>query len=224
MTGVKQVRVLRNVLVWTILCVIVLWLVEARLWAHRTAIVFGVVAGSCYAVWHWRHLSRRITRRGRHFEPNKILVHYLSLVEVLLSAVGYNPYLAIPIGVVLVVGVLLSTLSDMWWTVMASTFGLASGAVLAGYILNYERFHGPLHYQYDSRTWSGAEGMIYRLATVVIALTPGGKVDYQGELWHAVSLSGESIGPGERVEVISVERLTLYVDRAPPRGESTARV
>jgi membrane protein implicated in regulation of membrane protease activity len=223
MAGVKQVRVLRKVMVWAVVCAIVLWLVRVQLRAHWTAIVFGVVAGSFYAVWHWRHLSRRIARRDRHFERNKIFVHYLSIVEVLVSAVGYNPYLAIPIGVILVVGVLLSALSGVWWAVMVATFGLTSGAVLAGYIICYERFHGPLHYQYDSRTWSGAEGMLYRVATVVKPLTPVGKVDYQGELWNAVSLSGEPIGAGARVEVISVERLTLYVDRAPPPVESIAK-
>jgi hypothetical protein len=97
MTGVKQVRVLRNVLIWTILCAFVLWLVRARLWAHWTAIVFGVVAGSCSANWHWRRLSRRLARRDRPFERNKIFVHYLSIVEVLLSHVGYNPYLDLAI-------------------------------------------------------------------------------------------------------------------------------
>lgn len=223
MPGVKQVRVLRKVMVWAVVCAIVLWLVRVQLRAHWPAIVFGVVAGGFYAVWHWRHLSRRIARRDRHFERNKIFVHYLSIVEVLVSAVGYNPYLAIPIGVMLVVGVLLSTLSGVWWAVMVATFGLTSGAVLAGYIICYERSHGPLHYQYDSRTWSGAEGMLYRVATVVKPLTPVGKVDYQGELWNAVSLSGEPIDAGARVEVISVERLTLYVDRAPPPVESIAK-
>jgi membrane-bound ClpP family serine protease len=34
-------------------------------------------------------------------------------------------------------------------------------------------------------------------------------------LWNAVSLSGEPIDVGEQVEVISTERLTLYVDRLP---------
>jgi hypothetical protein len=87
----------------------------------------------------------------------------------------------------------------------------------------YEGFHGPLHYQYDSRTWAGTEGMLYRVATVVKPLTPVGKVDYQGELWNAASLSGERIGVGERVEVITVERLRLYVDRVPPRAESIAK-
>jgi membrane protein implicated in regulation of membrane protease activity len=223
MTGVKQARVLRNVLLWAILCACMLWVLGARLWAHWSAIIVGAVAGSSYAVWHWRQLAGRIARRGRPFEPNKIFVHYLSLVEVLLSAVGYNAYLAIPLVVVLVVSVLLLALSGIWWAIMAASFGLASSLVLGGYILRYERVHGSLYYQYDSRTWSGAEGMLYRPATVVIPLTPGGKVDYQGELWHAVSLSGAPIGVGECVEVISVERLTLYVDRVPPQGESTAR-
>ena len=223
MTAVKQARVLRNVLIWTGLCGIVLWVIGARLWGHWTAIIFGVLAGSGFAIWRWRHLSRRISRRDYHFEPNKIFVHYLSIIEVPLSALGYNPYLVIPMAVVLMVGVTLLALSSLWWVVMAATFGLAGGAVLAGCILCYERFHGPLHYQYDSRTWSGAEGMLYRPATVVRPLTPTGKVDYQGELWRAVSLSGEPIGAGERVEVISVERLTLYVDRSPP-GDSTRHV
>jgi len=82
--------------------------------------------------------------------------------------------------------------------------------------LRYERRHGPLYDQYDSCTWSGAEGMLYRVGTVVKPLTPEGKVDLQGEWWNAVSISGEPIAAGERVEVIAVERLTLYVDRVSP--------
>jgi membrane-bound ClpP family serine protease len=201
----------------------VLWLVRVQLWAHWTAIAFGVVAGSCYANRHWRRLSRRITQRDRHFVRNKIFVHYVSIVELLLSVVGYNPNLAIPLGVVLVVGVLFRALSGMWWTVMVAMFGLDSSAVLGGYIMRYEWFHRPLHYQYDSCTWAETEGMLYRVATVVKPLIPEGKVDYQGELWNAVSLSCERIGIGERVEVVTVERLRLYVDRVPPWAESIAK-
>src|SRR5262245_20687332 len=82
MTGVKRARVLGYVLLWAILCACVLWVLGARLWAHWSAIIVGAVAGSSYAVWHWRQLAGRIARRGRPFEPNKIFVHYLSLVEV----------------------------------------------------------------------------------------------------------------------------------------------
>jgi membrane protein implicated in regulation of membrane protease activity len=215
-----SVRVLRNVMVWGSLCAIMLWLMRAWLWQNRTAVLLGVAAGSLFALWRWRRLSRRIARRHRRFDRNKVFVHYVNAVEALLSAVAYNPYLAIPIGVLLFAGVLLSVLSGAWWAILVAAFGLTSCGMLAGCIIGYERRHGPLHYQYDSRMWSGAEGMLYRTATVVKPLTPAGKVDYQGELWNAVSLSGDPIDVGDRVEVISVERLTLYVDRAPQSGPS----
>jgi hypothetical protein len=46
---------------------------------------------------------------------------------------------------------------------------------------------------------------------------------HRRELWNAVSLSGDPIDAGERVEVVSVERLTLYVDRVPPSGHLLSR-
>jgi membrane protein implicated in regulation of membrane protease activity len=180
--------------------------------------VGAAVAGGSYALWRWRHLSRRIARRDRRFERNKIFVHYLDTAEVSLSALAYNAYLAIPIGMAVVAAMLLSAFSGVWWAVLVGAFGLASSGVLLGYIICYKRLHGPLYYQYDCRMWSGAEGILYRTATVVKPLTPDGKVDYHGELWEAVSLGGEAIDVGDCVEVISVERLTLYVDRVPHSG------
>src|SRR5262245_53428812 len=109
---VKQVRVLRNVVIWGLLCALVLWLIRGRLWPNRTALLLGALAGSLYACWHWRHLSRRIARRDRRFERNKIFVHYLNTVEVLLSAVAYNPSLALPIGVVWFASILFSAFSS----------------------------------------------------------------------------------------------------------------
>lgn len=218
MAAVKQVRVVRNVIVWSTLCALVLWLVRSRLGEHREALLLGVAAGALYAVAHWRRLSGRIVRRDRRFERNKIFVHYLNAVEVLLSAVAYSHVLAIPIGVALGIVVLLSIISGGWWAVLIGSFGVASGTLLTSYVLRYERLHGPVYYQYDSRYWSGAEGMLYRVATVVKPLTPTGKVDLQGELWEAVSISGEPIEVGQPVEVIAVERLTLYVDRVSPES------
>jgi membrane protein implicated in regulation of membrane protease activity len=215
MAVVKHVRVLRNIVIWSALCVIVLWLVRSQVWAHGEALLLGAGAGASYAVVHWRRLSGRIARRERRFARNKIFVQYLDAGELLLNAVAYSHVLAIPIGVALGVVVLLSVISGGWWAVFIGSFGLAGGVVLTSYILRYERLHGPLHYQYDSRYWFGAEGMLYRVATVIQPLTPAGKVDFQGELWTAVSISGEPIDVGERVEVIAVERLTLYVDRVP---------
>ena len=65
--------------------------------------------------------------------------------------------------------------------------------------------------------------MLYQVGTVVHPLTPSGKVSIAGVLWNAVSLSGETIDNGQPVEVLSIERLTLYVDRlaatSKPWGE-----
>ena len=79
----------------------------------------------------------------------------------------------------------------------------------------YEHHNGPVYYQYDSRAWNGAEGMLYQCGKVVQPLVPNGKVMVNGELWNAISLSGEPIDVGTMVEVISSEGLTLNVDRLP---------
>jgi len=154
-----------------------------------------------------------VTRRDRRYERNKIFVHYLSLVEVLIATVAYNHYLAIPLGLLLLAVLLIDTFSVHWWTVLASALGCTATMVTAASTLRYERHHGPLYYQYNSESWSGAEGSLYQIGTVVAPLCPTGKVKLQGVLWNAVSLSGEPIEIGEQVEVVCIERLTLYVDR-----------
>ena len=219
MALVKQVRVLRNVVWVGALCLLALVLVRARLWEHRAALGLGGVAGGLCGWLRWGQLRRNIARRDRRYERNKIFVHYLSLVEMALGAVAYNPYLAMPLGLILLAGVLLTHLSHQWWTILASSAGLSGAVVLACCIVRYEHHDGPLYYQYDNAGWSGAEGMLYQVGTVVQPLTPEGKVTIQGVWWNAVSLSGEVIGMAERVEVISINRLTLYVDRLPTSSE-----
>lgn len=212
---VKQVRVLRTVAIVCGLCALVLWLLRYRLWEHRDAFVLGLPAGIAIGICRWWQLSRNIARRDRRYERNKIFVNYLNLAEVITAAVVYNHYLTIPLGLLLLAVVLLGTLSAHWWTVLASSLGLGTTGVLAGCIVWYEQRHGRLYYQYKSEDWSGAEGMLYQVGTVIEPLNPAGKVTMQGVLWNAVSQSGETIEIGERVEVISIERLTLYVDQLP---------
>lgn len=215
MALVKQVRVLRNVVWVGALCMLALALVRPHLWEHREALGLGGVAGGLCGWLRWRQLRRNIARHDRRYERNKIFVHYLSLVELALGAVAYNPYLAMPLGLALLAGVLLPHLSHQWWTILASSVGLSGAGLLAGCLVRYERRHGPLYYQYHNAGWSGAEGMLYQVGTVVQPLTPAGKVTIQGVVWNAVSLSGEALAVGEQVEVISVNRLTLEVDRLP---------
>jgi membrane protein implicated in regulation of membrane protease activity len=213
--AVRQVRVLRNVLIGSGLCALVLWLLRARFGQHRDALALGLLVGMVVGLLFWRHLSRKIARRDRRYERNKIFVNYLNLPEVLIAAVVYNPFLFIPIGSLLLIAVLLGTLSAHWWITLASSLGLGATGVVAGCVVWYERHHGRLYYQYNSENWSGAEGLLYQVGTVRQPLTPSGKVIIQGVLWNAVSVSRETIEVGEPVEVISVDRLTLYVDRLP---------
>ena len=90
-----------------------------------------------------------------------------------------------------------------------------AASVVAVALLGFEQQHGPVFYQYISEDWGGAEGLLYQEGRVVEALTPRGKVTVQNVLWNAVSMSGESIDVGTTIEVIAIERLTLYVDRLP---------
>lgn len=214
-----QVRVLRNVFGLGVLCALALWLVRERLWEHAPGISLSVAAGAVGGWLWWWHLSRTIARREQRYERNKIFVHYLNLLEAVLAAVAYNPLLALPLGAVLLAVVVGTSLFSQTWIVYLGSSGLAGLGVLTGALLRYECDHGPVYYQYNNEGWSGAEGLVYQRARVVQLLAPAGKVTMQGVLWNAVSLSGESIEIGAQVEVISTERLTLYVDRLPPHEE-----
>ena len=62
-------------------------------------------------------------------------------------------------------------------------------------------------------TVSTAETVVGRVGTVTADLAPTGMVQVASELWTAVSDNDEVIRAGERVEVVSLEELTLRVSR-----------
>ena len=219
MAQVKQVRVIRNLIGLGLLCAGLIWLLGDRTWQASDALAWGAALAVPGALLHWRYLARRITRRDRRYERNKIPVSYLSVFEALAAAFVYSYYLAIPVVLGAVVLLVTVSLSGHWWTVLGASCGLAWVVVLTGRILMYEWRHGALYYQYDNSNWTGAEGMLYQCGTVVQPLAPSGKVNMPGGvLWNAVSQSGEAIDSGESVEVVDVQRLTLYVDRLPGPG------
>lgn len=61
------------------------------------------------------------------------------------------------------------------------------------------------------RVVTGSEGMIGFTGEVTESLNPHGMVRVHGELWNAVSVSGE-IARGEKVRVREMKNLTLYVE------------
>lgn len=214
-SNVKQVRVIRNVAITWMLCAVVLLGLYTRLWEHRATVGLSIAFGLAAGGMRWWALRRRIVRRDRRYERNKIFVHYLSVVEAWLTAIAYNVYLSIPIGVTLLALVWLGAFSTSSWLISLWSAIWVAASVVAVRLYGYEWQHGPVFYQYNSENWGGTEGLLYQGGTVVSALTPAGKVNVQGVLWNAVSMSGEPIDTGEAIEVIRVERLTLYVDRLP---------
>jgi membrane-bound serine protease (ClpP class) len=63
-----------------------------------------------------------------------------------------------------------------------------------------------------SKPTLGVEGLLGEIGEARSALAPRGKIFVHGEYWNAVA-DGE-IAPGERVEVVSVDGMTLKVKRA----------
>ena len=216
MAQIGQVRVWRNLVGWGLLCCGLIWWLGDRVRHAPDALAWGAALAIPGSLTHWRYLARRITRSDRRYERNKIPVHYLSVFEALVATFAESYYLAIPALLGLVIVALSVSLSGHWWTVLGATCGLVWAVVLAICILFYEWRHGALHYQYDNSNWTGAEGLLYQCGTVVQQLDPAGKVNMPGDvLWNAESQSGETIETGTSVEVIRVQRLTLYVDRLP---------
>jgi membrane-bound ClpP family serine protease len=59
---------------------------------------------------------------------------------------------------------------------------------------------------------TGREELTGKTATVKVALKPAGMVLFKGELWSAVSESGQ-VEPGEEVIINKVDGLRLYVTK-----------
>lgn len=59
---------------------------------------------------------------------------------------------------------------------------------------------------------TGIEGMVGETGETMDALHPAGRVRAHGEIWNAVSVTG-NINRGEKVRVTEVKDLTLYVER-----------
>ena len=210
---VKQTRIIQNILLMGFVFVLIVLLVLDRLYANLGIVFWATLSGVVYGQFHWSWLKRRIRREDRRFERNKVFVRFISPLELALFAAASSDYILFGIVVFGFFGLIFDWILGYWMSVFVGCFGLCASVVLGLQVLVYELRKGPLFYQYDSRDWSGAEGLLYQQGKVVKALTPNGKVMVNGEIWNAVSLSGEFMDLGTLVEVISREGLTLNVDK-----------
>lgn len=100
-----------------------------------------------------------------------------------------------------------ASLNPLVLAVMTLCVAAISGTVLLGLIRSRRR-----------PVTTGKEGMIGQVAMVTEALTPTGQVKLQGEIWAAKNFlaPGEVIEAGQRVRVMAVKGLTLYVAPLSP--------
>ncbi len=58
---------------------------------------------------------------------------------------------------------------------------------------------------------TGKSGMVGQFAEVTVDCNPKGLVKFSGEIWKAVSITGEQIPKGAEVEIVEIDHLTLKV-------------
>ena len=94
------------------------------------------------------------------------------------------------------------------WFVLLPTVGATAGVVMFAVGAGLRALHRP--------PTTGAAGMVGQTGVVRTALDPEGQVLVGGELWGAVTRDGP-VPPGEHVEIVSVDGLTLTVTRTARR-------
>ena len=88
--------------------------------------------------------------------------------------------------------------------------------VIAGVVLGTTGFFffvvGAVYRSLRNRPSTGSEAMVGQLATVSHELAPRGQVELLGELWRAELVEGGApVPPGQRVQVVALDGLTLKV-------------
>jgi membrane protein implicated in regulation of membrane protease activity len=89
-------------------------------------------------------------------------------------------------------------------------------------LLNAGYYHRAMMKSRKLRVTTGREGMLGQDATVISWEASRGKVRCDGEIWSARTMSGTSLAPGTRMEIIDVQGLELIV-RPPGRGDTARR-
>jgi membrane-bound serine protease (ClpP class) len=95
------------------------------------------------------------------------------------------------------------------WFVLLPTVGATAGLVMVAIGAGLRALSRPLT--------TGAAGMVGHTGVVRTAIDPEGQVLVDGELWRAVTPDGP-VPAGERVQIVSIDGLTLTVTRTTRRA------
>jgi len=107
--------------------------------------------------------------------------------------------------------VALLVLLGLWLAGIAITIPVIFGIILFFILLAFV-MHRLIIPVLRRKPVTGAEGMTGTAGKAISPLKPEGLVRVKGEYWQAISMEG-NIERGERVIVVSVERITLRVRR-----------
>jgi membrane-bound serine protease (ClpP class) len=96
---------------------------------------------------------------------------------------------------------------------------VAAGVILAGFVVFASRKAIAAHRDEPVRT--GSEELIGAVGEVREPLDPEGQIFIYGALWKARATGADTIGPGNRVRVRSVNGLTLEVEPVADRDPAS---
>jgi membrane-bound serine protease (ClpP class) len=93
---------------------------------------------------------------------------------------------------------------------IARSLIISASIVIAGFMIIVIR---AVYKAQRQKPVSGEAGMIGSIAVVLNELDPEGQVKIDGEIWRAVSEDGKKIQKAQKVKVVSLDGLTLYVKK-----------
>jgi len=135
-----------------------------------------------------------------------IILALILFVLDILMALGGLPSIA---GVIsLVIGSFLLINTDAPYLRVATSLIVSVAVVVSGFLFVAVR---AVYKAHRMKPVTGKEGIMDGMAVVSSALRPEGQVKISGEIWNAVSDTGNNIKRGKKVRIISVDGLKLTV-------------
>lgn len=135
-----------------------------------------------------------------------ILAVILFIIDILLGLGGIPSITGVAS---LVIGSFLLINTGAAYLQIARSLIISTSVVISGFIIIVIR---AVYRAHRLKPVTGSEGIIAETAVVCSELNPEGLVKVSGEIWKAVSADGKTIKEGQKVKIISIEGLTLFVN------------
>lgn len=101
----------------------------------------------------------------------------------------------------------------LWWAVSSGWVQFATANwIMFAWVLKDAAVYPLYRYAFNAVPIIGPEALLGRRADVVVALTPVGRVNLDGETWQARARDHKSISAGQRVRINAMDGLTLIVE------------